>query len=145
MVMKKIPKWDDIDKNVLDPGFALTIHGARSIAGHSILYCRLGRMVPSELGKNYLKTVIEFIIWNNSIGTFLDGLDYHRNGLIFIADLTGVGWKNIDINLQRKVNSAMMDNFPMRIQNLFFYIKCYIVVKNKCLSKILHAIGSHVQ
>jgi len=116
---EKIPKWDDIDKSILDPGFALTIPGARSKEGNSILYCRLGRMIPSELGKNYLKTVIEFIIWNNSIGTFLDGMDYHRNGLIFIADLQGVGWKNIDINLQRKVNSAMMDNFPMRIQKVF--------------------------
>jgi hypothetical protein len=116
---EKIPKWDDIDKSVLEPEFAMTIPGARSKEGHSILYCRLGRMVPSELGKNYVKTIVDFIIWNNSIGTFLDGLDYHRNGLIFICDLQGVGWKNIDINLQKKVNSAMMDNFPMRIQKVF--------------------------
>jgi len=115
---EKIPRWDEIDKNVLKANFALTIPGARSKDGNSILYCKLGRMVPSELGKNYLKTIIEFIIWNNSIGTFLDGLDYHRNGLIFIADLQGVGWKNIDISLQRKVNSAMMDNFPLRISKV---------------------------
>jgi len=82
------------------------------------LYCHLGRLVPSELGKDYLKIILDYIIWNNSIGTFLDGLDLHRNGLIFVCDLEGVGWKNIDIALQRKVNNAMMDNFPLRIQKV---------------------------
>jgi len=112
---EKIPRWNEIDKTPLRANFAITIPGARSKDGNAILYCRLGRLVPSELGKNYIRTIVEFIIWNNSIGTYLDGLDYHRNGLIFIADLQGVGWKNIDINLQRKVNTALMDNFPLRI------------------------------
>jgi hypothetical protein len=115
---EKIPRWSEIDKTPLRANFAITIPGARSKEGHAILYCKLGRLVPSELGKNYLRTIVEFIIWNNSIGTYLDGLDYHRNGLIFIADLQGVGWKNVDISLQRKVNTALMDNFPLRISKV---------------------------
>jgi len=115
---ERIPKWEEVNKSLLNENFAGLIPGTRSREGNAILYCKLAKLIPSELGKDYLKTIVDFIIWNNSIGTFLDGIDFHRNGLIFICDLEGVGWKNIDIALQRKVNNAMMDNFPLRIHKV---------------------------
>jgi len=45
-------------------------------------------------------------------------LDFHRNGLIFIADLEGFGLKNLDLSIQRKINSALMDNFPLRVRKV---------------------------
>jgi len=143
---EKIPRWTELDKALLRTNLAQFIPGARSKEGHSIMYCKLGRLVPPDLGKNYIRTIVEFIIWNNSIGTYLDGIDFHRNGLIFIADLQGVGWKNIDINLQRKVNSALMDNFPLRIAKVLILnppsiinavISCArIFVKKKIMDRI---------
>jgi len=115
---ERIPHWENIDKDAMHMNFAMMIPGARAKDGSAILYCKLSRLVPGEMGKNYIKTIVDYVVWNNSVGTFLDGMDYHRNGLIFIADLEGVGWKNVDINLQRKVNSALMDNFPLRIKKV---------------------------
>jgi hypothetical protein len=115
---ERMPTWEDIDKGLLDFNFAQVIPGSRSKEGNPIIYCKLAKLVPSDMGKNYVKKLIDYILWNNSCGTFLDGMDFHRNGLIFIADLEGVGWKNIDINLQKKINGALIDNFPMRIQKV---------------------------
>jgi hypothetical protein len=115
---EKIPRWQDIDKSCLSMKFGGIIPGSRSKDGNAIVYCKLARLIPGDMGKNYVKTIIDYVIWNNCVGTFLDGIDFHRNGLIFVADLQGVGWKNIDISLQRKMNSALMDNFPLRIQKV---------------------------
>jgi len=115
---ERIPHWENIDKTTMQMNFAMMIPGARAKDGSSILYCKLSRLVPGDMGKNFIKILVDYVVWNNSVGTFMDGLDYHRNGLIFIADLEGVGWKNIDINLQKKVNGALMDNFPLRIKKV---------------------------
>eukprot|EP01130_Rhizamoeba_saxonica_P016046 TRINITY_DN733_c0_g1_i1.p1 TRINITY_DN733_c0_g1~~TRINITY_DN733_c0_g1_i1.p1 ORF type:complete len:132 (+),score=23.20 TRINITY_DN733_c0_g1_i1:853-1248(+) len=45
-------------------------------------------------------------------------MDYHRQGLTFVADLSGVGWNNLDVSLLKNVNSALMDRFPLKITNI---------------------------
>eukprot|EP01126_Amoeba_proteus_P011446 TRINITY_DN14619_c0_g1_i14.p1 TRINITY_DN14619_c0_g1~~TRINITY_DN14619_c0_g1_i14.p1 ORF type:complete len:201 (-),score=29.54 TRINITY_DN14619_c0_g1_i14:105-707(-) len=41
-------------------------------------------------------------------------MDYFRNGIMMIADLENMGWENIDLTLQSRMSSALLDNFPMR-------------------------------
>jgi len=115
---ERIPKWDDLDKDLLGDNFSYFIPGTRSKEGCSILYANLSRMVPGDHGKDFVRNIMDIMIWNNCIGTFYENLDFHRNGLIFICDLEGFGLRNLDFNLQRKINSAMIDNFPMRINKV---------------------------
>jgi len=142
----KIPKWEEVDKAFLEANIGMMIPGTRCKEGNSIIYCKMGRLIPSDFGKNYIKTIVDYVIWNYSVGTFLNGLDFHRNGLIVITDLQGLGWKNIDFGLQKKVNSALMDNFPLRIQKVILLnppsivpalISCFrIFIKKKIMDRI---------
>jgi len=111
----KIPEWERIDKSFLHSNIGMMIPGTRSKEGNSILYFKMSNLIPSEFG---IKTIVDYVIWNYSVGTFLNGLDFHRDGIIVIGDLQGVGWKNIDFGLQKKINSALMDNFPLRIKKV---------------------------
>jgi len=111
----KIPDWNNIDKSFLASNIGMMIPGARSRDGHAVIYFQMSKLIPSDFG---VKTIVDYVIWNYSVGTFLNGLDFHRNGVIFIGDLQGVGWKNVDFGLHKKLNSALMDNFPLRIHKV---------------------------
>jgi len=115
---EKIPEWESIDKALLKSNFASMIPGSRSKDGNAIIYCKIGQFHPQELGKDYVKTIVDYIIWNYSVGTFMNGIDYHRNGILFVTDMEGVGWKNMDIALIRKISGALMDNFPLKIKKI---------------------------
>jgi len=99
---ERVPRWDELNKDLLSDNFAYIIPGTRSKDGSSILYAKLNRMVPGDYGKQFIKDIMDIMIWNNSVGTFYENLDFHRNGLIFIADLENFGLKNLDFSLQKK-------------------------------------------
>jgi len=115
---EQLPHWSSLNKNLLLSDFAFTIPGTRTKDGYGIYYAKFGNMVPEDHGKNFVKDIIDYIIWNNMIGSFYEDMDFHRNGLCFIADMKSVGWKNLDMKLQKTVNSALMDNFPMKISQV---------------------------
>jgi len=94
------------------------IPGARSRGGSPIVYMRVGDLVPSDWGKNYVKMITDWQIWWSSVGTFLEGMDFHRNGVLMIMDMKGLGWKNFDMGLQKKMNATIMENFPQRIDKI---------------------------
>jgi len=99
---------------VILSGFGQKIPGARDKAGCGLLFCRLGKMMPDEF-KNFDLEVTNWVIWNNAEGNMWEDMDFHRNGLTFVFDLTDIGWKNVDLGLQRRINATLMDNFPMRV------------------------------
>jgi len=96
----------------------VTIPGARTKDGYGIYYAKFGNMVPEDHGKNFVNDILDYILWNNMVGSFYEDMDFHRNGLCFVADMKAVGWKNMDLKLQKTVNSALMDNFPMKISQV---------------------------
>jgi len=142
----KLPQWDKIDKAFLEANIGMMIPGSRSKDGSAIIYFRMGKLIPSEFGKNYIKTIVDYVVWNYSYGTFMNGMDFHRNGIVFIGDLQGLGWKNIDFGLQKKINTALMDNFPLRIQKVLLIhpppivpalLSCFrIFMKKKLMDRI---------
>jgi len=75
-------------------------------------------MVPDDHGKNFVQDVLDYIIWNNMKGAFFEDMDFHRNGICFICDMQSVGWRNIDMKLQKSVNNALMENFPTKIAHV---------------------------
>jgi hypothetical protein len=139
----KIPEWEKINKSFLEANIGMMIPGTRSKEGKAILYFKMARLIPSEFG---IKTIVDYVIWNYAVGTFLNGLDFHRNGIIVIGDLQGVGWKNIDFGLQKKINAALMDNFPLRIHKVILIhppsivpalISCFkLFIKKKIMDRI---------
>jgi hypothetical protein len=139
----KVPEWEKIDKSFLEANIGMMIPGTRSKEGSAIIYFKLSNLIPSEFG---IKTIVDYVIWNYSQGTFLNGLDFHRNGIVVIGDLQGVGWKNIDFGLQKKINAALMDNFPLRIHKVLLIhppsivpalISCFrLFIKKKIMDRI---------
>jgi len=111
------PDWAKLNKPLIKSDFAMTIPGARTKNGHGIIYGKFGNMVPDD-HPNFVKDIMDYIMWNNMVGIFLEDMEYHRNGVCFIADMKSTGWRNLDMKLQKTVNSALMDNFPMKISQV---------------------------
>jgi len=45
-------------------------------------------------------------------------MDYFRNGVVVVADLTDMGWDNLDLENATKMGSSFIDNFPMRLSKI---------------------------
>jgi len=114
---EKIPEWHSLNRNLLLADFAYYIPSTRSKNGYGIIYAKFANMIPDD-HPNFLEDILKYMIWNNMMGIFLEDMDYHRNGVCFVADFKSVGWKNIDTKLQRTAGSALMDRFPMKISSL---------------------------
>jgi len=109
-------EWEDINKKLLLQDFGSRVPGTRSKDGCGILYAKVANMLEDpEVSEDYTKEMVDLSVWNSASGNMFEDLDFHRNGLIFIFDLHGVGWKNINLSLQKHINSALMDNFPMKV------------------------------
>jgi len=114
---EKIPEWSSMNKPLMMADFAVTVPGARTKNGLGIIYAKFGNMIPDD-HPNFVEDIVNYMMWNNMIGIFLEDMDYHRNGICFVADMKSVGWKNIDTKLQKTVNSALMDKFPLKISQV---------------------------
>jgi len=112
-----IPSFDSLNKDVITSGFGLKIPGARDRFGCGLLFCKLGNMAPDKF-ENFDTEVLKWVIWNNSEGNLWEDMDFHRNGLTFVFDLKDIGWKNVDLRLQKRINSALMDTFPMKVKHV---------------------------
>jgi len=114
---ENIPSFDSLNKDVILSGFGQKIPGARDKQGCGLLFCKLGQMHPDDF-KQFDLLVTNWVIWNNAEGNLWEDMDFHRNGLTFVFDLTDIGWKNVDLGLQRRINATLMDNFPMRVTKI---------------------------
>jgi len=70
-------------------------------------------MVPSA-HTDFVESCVQWTVWNGMHGGLYDSMDYFRNGIMMVADLEGMGWDNVDVTVQRRISSALLDNFPMR-------------------------------
>jgi len=106
--------WDKLNHKMLEDGkFALKIPGCRGKNGEGIIYVKMGNMVPAA-HENFVESCVQWTVWNGMHGGLWDSMDYFRNGIMMVADLSGMGWDNVDVSVQKRISSALLDNFPMR-------------------------------
>jgi hypothetical protein len=61
-----------------------------------------------------VERVLQFTVWWYLARGTPFGMDMARNGAYIIQDLSGFGWKHIDIKFQRRMIELYQDNFPLR-------------------------------
>eukprot|EP01126_Amoeba_proteus_P028281 TRINITY_DN2791_c0_g2_i10.p1 TRINITY_DN2791_c0_g2~~TRINITY_DN2791_c0_g2_i10.p1 ORF type:complete len:360 (+),score=56.81 TRINITY_DN2791_c0_g2_i10:78-1157(+) len=141
-----IPEWESLDKNRLVEGrFILKIPGTRARNGEGIIYIQMGKMFPQKW-PGFTETCINWAVWNGMHGGLYEGMDYFRNGMVMIIDMSQVGWNNIDLSLQTKMGSVLLDNFPMRTCKILilnppwilntFLSALHLVLKKKLIERI---------
>jgi len=110
----ELPPFKSLNFEMLKTGrFALKIPGCRGKNGEGIIYVKMGKMVPSA-HTDFVESCVQWTVWNGMHGGLYDSMDYFRNGIMMVADLEGMGWDNVDVTVQRRISSALLDNFPMR-------------------------------
>jgi len=94
------------------------IPGARDKNGGGVLYFVMDDRL--EIGKEpwTIPTLKKWSAWFYYVGIFNDGIDFLRNGLTTVQDLTGYGWKHFDIDFQKEMSSFWVDTFPIRMKNI---------------------------
>jgi len=135
-----LPTLEDIDKDLILLGFSWIIVGSRTKDGRGIVYAQFAKLVPSQWGD---KKIMDWIIWVFSKGILLEGMDWHRIGVIYI-DLSGFSWANTAF--QQKIMLAIQNNFPLRISAIYLlnppsYLEAIlklvkVLMKKKLFSRI---------
>jgi len=106
----KLPRFADIDKRNFEVCFYLP--GARDNQGRSIRFLRLAKAIPGDSHQS-VEELTKWATWLHYVGIFFDGIDGLRNGCTVVADLDGFGWKNFDIDTQRKTSELWLGRFPL--------------------------------
>jgi len=113
------PTYDAIEKIFLFNSSWYTIPGARAKNGCGIMYMRMKNMLTKDdVEFDLPEAMMRMMLWNNTVGMFVDGMDIHRNGFYWICDMKGYGWKHVDLDMQKKM-SKIRDHFPMRLKAMF--------------------------
>jgi len=107
---------EDIDKDLVRTAASWIIPGSRTKDGHGIVFAQIANLVPSDWGH---KKIIDWIVWVYTKGILLEGMDWHRNGIVTLQDLAECGWKHFDTSLQQKMMGALNDNFPLRMKQMY--------------------------
>jgi len=73
-----------------------------------------------QIGKEpfTINTMKKWLAWLYFVGIFHDGVDYLRNGVTMIEDLTGYGWKHFDVDFQKQMSAMWVDTFPLRVKRI---------------------------
>jgi len=129
-----LPKLADFDLESFMQTYLVCI-GGRAKDSSGIVFFNVGNM---EMGKEpfVANTLMKWIAWYYCIGIFIDGVDVFRNGLTMIEDLSAYGWKQFDLDIQRKLASVWNDTFPVRIKKIYVLNPPYIF---DAIMKILKA------
>jgi len=92
--------------------------GTRAKDGTGITYVTVEDM---EVGKEpwTIPNVMNWFSWFYYVGIFCDSIDLLRNGVTMIEDLEGFGWKQFDLEFQKKMSAMWTDNFPLRVKKNF--------------------------
>jgi len=123
--MKVLPKFADIDISLMKS--QNMIPGARSKDGYSLQYAIMKRLDPAAIN---IDGMIQFATWYYTEGQFYQGMDLARNGVVMVQDLDGLGWKHMDLKMQKAMGKVFEKNFPVRI-------KCSYCVNAPSIIKIL--------
>jgi len=111
---QSVPALSALNKKMVVGGkFALKIPGARGKNGEGIIYVKMGNMVPSNW-ENFTEDCVQMTVYNGMHGGLFETMDYFRNGIMMVADMEDMGWNNVDLSVQRRMTSTLLDNFPMR-------------------------------
>jgi len=149
-----IPSFDSLNKKMLEDGkFALKVPGCRGKNGEGIIYVKMGNMVPAD-HEDFTENCVKWTVWNGMHGGLdFEGMDYFRNGIMMVADLTGMGWHNVDLSVQQRIGSALLDNFPMRTCKILIINPPWILnaflggmalfIKKKVMDRIYVLEGPH--
>jgi len=94
------------------------IPGARDKNGCGIAYMIMKDDMRFGVEPYTITTMKKWIAWFYFVGIFHEGVDYLRNGITMIEDLTGYGWKHFDIDFQKQMSSIWVDTFPLRVKRI---------------------------
>jgi len=111
------PDFSTLPKDMMFHDFALKVPGARGLCGEGIIYVKMGNMKPADI-PGFVDGCVLWTVWNGMHGGLFESMDYYRNGMIIVSDLSGMGWHNVDFELQRRMSDAMLDCFPMRVTKI---------------------------
>jgi len=141
----EVPIWDTLPKEMMAHDFALKVPGARGRNGEGIIYVKMGNMRPAEI-PGFIEGCVLWTVWNGMKGGLYESMDYFRNGLIIVSDLAGMGWHNVDFELQRRMSSTLLDSFPMRVTKILiinppwilgaFLQGLSLVIKKKVMDRV---------
>jgi len=94
------------------------IPGARDKIGCGIMYMIMGDEMVIGKEPYTIATMKKWIALFYFVGIFHDGIDFLRNGITMIEDLTGYGWKHFDIDFQKQMSAIWVDTFPLRVKRI---------------------------
>jgi len=110
-----IPKFSEIDPRILD--IQVCLPGARDKQGRGIRFFFITRRIPNVNGHT-IENVVKWMVWYHYVGMFSDGIDSLRNGICFVGDFEGYGWKNFDIDYQKQTAALINDLFPVLMRKI---------------------------
>jgi hypothetical protein len=112
-----VPSWDSLQKELFLSGFAMKIPGARTKRGEGIVYITMRHLIPKN-HPPFIEHAIKWVVWHGMKASLWENMDYFRNGIVVVADLTDMGWDNLDLENATKMGSSFIDNFPMRLSKI---------------------------
>lgn len=143
----EIPKWDSLNKELFLSNFAMKIPGTRTKNGEGIVYITMKNLIPKN-HPPFIEHAIRWVVWHGMEASLWENMDYFRNGVVVIADLTDMGWDNLDLENATKMGSSFIDNFPMRLSKIILIRPPWIIstildafslfMKKKLMERIMH-------
>lgn len=113
----EIPAWSALNKELFLSGFAMKIPGARTRRGEGIVYITMRHLIPKNHAP-FIEHAIKWVVWHGMRASLWENCDYFRNGVVVVADLSDMGWDNLDLENATKMGSSFIDNFPMRLSKI---------------------------
>jgi len=110
-----IPKFSELDPRFID--FSLYLPGARDKLGRSLRYVRAAKRTPFQNGQT-LDNITKWATWFHYVGIYHEGIDALRNGVCFVIQMEGFGWKNFDLDFHRQSTSTWIGRFPVLVRKI---------------------------
>jgi hypothetical protein len=113
----EVPSWASLNKELFLSGFAMKIPGARTRRGEGVVYITMRHLIPKNHAP-FIEHAIRWVVWHGMRASLWENCDYFRNGIVVVADLSDMGWDNLDLENATKMGSSFIDNFPMRLAKI---------------------------
>lgn len=110
-----IPLAGDINFDILQ--LYNSVPGARSADGHAMIFFTMSDFEPN-VGAWQYDNIVRWAAYYLLVGQFSLGMDIGRNGVFFVQNLEGFGWKHFDLKLQKRMHEVFQDKFPQRIHQV---------------------------
>jgi len=113
-----LPTWKEVAVVMEQMKMSFQVPGARDKTGCGIAYMIMGDDMQIGVEPYTVATMKKWMAWFYFVGVFHDGVDFLRNGITMIEDLSGYGWKHFDIDFQKQMSAIWVDTFPLRIKRI---------------------------